>query len=151
MKRLVKSHEEYAIDSYFKFENHTKLNHKLKVGLNDIKNHPVNGEQIFFTLIVDKKHRVSFINSKYYVKDKNEWRNFQNEFGSYVGWHERDIFPATYIYMAATHKKDGDRAPYSVGGFITETSGLQHDQLKNLILKKLKEKDIINKVFKRCK
>ena len=145
--------EEYIIDSIFlNLKDHTKLNHKLESRFKqDIKNYPVNGEQIFFTLIVDKKHRVSFINSKYYVKDKNEWRNFQNEFGSNVGWHERDIFPATYIYMAATQKKDGDRAPYSVGGFITETSGLQHDQLKNLILKKLKEKDIINKVFKRCK
>ena len=149
----LNSSEETVIDSIFlNLNDYTKLNYKMDSRFKqDIKNYPVNGEQIFFDLIVNKKHRVSFINSKYYVKNKSEWKNFQNEFGSYVGWHERDRFPATYIYMAATHKKDGDKAPYSVGGFITETSGLQINQLKNLILKKLKEKDIINKVFKRCK
>ena len=56
----------------------------------------------------------------------------------------------TSIWLQLT-KRWRQSTPYSVGGFIAETSGLQHDQLKNLIFEKIKRKDIINKVFKRCK
>ena len=70
------------------------------------------------------------------MKDKNEWRNFQNEFGILCWVQLFDIFNLN-ILLFSNFTKDGDRAPYSVGGFITETSGLQHDQLKNLILKSI--------------
>ena len=145
--------EELIIDNIFlNLQDHTKLNFRNESRFkNDIKNYPVNGERLTFDFIVEKIHSLEFVIAKYFVKNKYDWECFLEEFGAKAGSPERVDFPITYIYAVASHAKPGDKYRYSAGGFIVETTGMEYDQLKDLLLKKIKENDIINKVLERCK